>query len=221
MKTHQQWLDMLNQKEALWLHNGNPSTPHALLTSGRHSDGFFNSGIIAEDPLLLDEACAVLVKSFQQKCRDIGAADRVVGPAMGAITLAGLIALNIAKKRFRTCLTSYTEKVETTEGKKMRFTRNQPGSSEKILVAEDVLTTGGSVKAVIQAIDDLNNPTIGVLPYILVLVNRSGLTEVDGKEIIALIDQPMTTWLPEECPLCRQGSLAIKPKENWVELSAL
>ena len=221
MKTQEHWLDVLNQKKAIWLYNGKPSASHALLTSGNHSNGFVNSGIIAEDPRLLDEACAVLVEKLRQKRLDIGEADRVVGPAMGAITLANLIALNIAKKRHRTCFTSYTEKVVVGENKIMRFARSQPRSGEMVLVTEDVLTTGSSVKSVIQAIEGLSDPTIGILPYILVLVNRSGLAEIDGREIIALIDRPMIIWSPEDCPLCKGGSQAIRPKENWVELSAL
>jgi hypothetical protein len=52
-------------------------------------------------------------------------------------------------------------------------------------------------------------------------VNRSGLTEVNGMKIVALIDHPMPMWAPEECPLCPQGSEAIRAKgENWARLTA-
>jgi orotate phosphoribosyltransferase len=82
-----------------------------------------------------------------------------------------------------------------------------------VLFCEDVLTTGGSVELAEDAV--LENGGI-VLPYILVLVNRSGLTEVNGKKIIALINRDFPKWTPEECPLCKEGSEAIPPKgDNW------
>ena len=61
-----------------------------------------------------------------------------------------------------------------------------------------------------------------MFPFVAVLVNRSGLTEVGGKKIVALIDRPMPMWTPDECPLCKAGSEAIRAKgsENWARLKA-
>ena len=89
---------------------------------------------------------------------------------------------------------------------------------KSILLCEDVLTTGGSVDLVAKAITSAHGT---VLPFILVLVNRSGLTEASGNKIVALIDQPMPMWTPEECPLCKEGSEAIRPKDNWALLNAI
>ena len=85
------------------------------------------------------------------------------------------------------------------------------------MLCEDVLTTGGSVDLTIDAVESSGG---AVMPFILVLVNRSGLTEASGKKIITLINRPMPMWIPDECPLCREGSEAIRPKDNWARLNA-
>ena len=87
-----------------------------------------------------------------------------------------------------------------------------------MVLCEDVLTTGGSVDLASTAVTNAGGTT---LPFILVLVNRSGLKEVSGKKIIALIDRPMPTWAPDECPLCKEGSEAIRPKgpPEWARLN--
>ncbi len=89
---------------------------------------------------------------------------------------------------------------------------------KRILLCEDVLTTGSSVGYTETAIFDAGGTT---LPFILVLVNRSGLKEVNGKKVVTLIDHPMPMWMPDECPLCKQSSEAIRPKEEWVRLNAI
>jgi orotate phosphoribosyltransferase len=91
-----------------------------------------------------------------------------------------------------------------------------PGKS--ILLCEDVLTTGGSVDRAAIATTKAGGI---VLPFILALVNRSGLTEVSGKRVVALINRSMPIWEPGDCPLCRQGSEVMRPKENWGALNAV
>ena len=87
------------------------------------------------------------------------------------------------------------------------------------VVAEDVMTTGGTTR---KTVETLTKTGADVLGFILVLVNRSGQESLDGRRIIALIDHPMPFWEAEECPLCAQGSEAIRPKgrESWQELTA-
>ena len=91
-----------------------------------------------------------------------------------------------------------------------------------MLLCDDVLNTAGSVEMAGTA---TMNAGATVLPFILVLVNRSTLTEVNGKKIIALINRATPTCTPEEClknGLCSLGSKAIRPKEgeNWKLLTA-
>jgi orotate phosphoribosyltransferase len=172
-----------------------------------------------EDTLVMDEACFDLAMLLQQYGLDFKVVDRVVGPAMGAITVAHEISRHIGFSRARACLRAYTEKETGGEGKLMVFKKTAIHSGERILPVEDVLTTGGSVNLTTTAVTLAGGI---VLPFVAVLVNRSGLKEVSGKQIVALIDQPMPIWTPQECPLCKEGSEAIRPKgtENWARLNA-
>jgi orotate phosphoribosyltransferase len=213
------WIECYERKGALWIHDGNADRPHALLTSGLHSSGFFNSELVMEDSYLLDEACADLVETLETVCHSHRRL-RVVGPAMGAITLADGLARHLAEVRLPSgCLRAYTEKEGEGENLKMVFKRTTIHEGEEILLCEDVLTTGGSVGRAVKAVEEAKGI---VLPYIAILVNRSGLSEVDGRKIVALIDCSMPMWAAEECPLCKQDSEAIRPKgkENWARLKA-
>lgn len=220
------WVKRYKAKKALWLHDDNICRPHAVLTSGKHSNGFFNSELIMEDAWLLDEACKELSDELTIALgRDVYHVSRVVGPAMGAITLAHSLAAELTRLRMSQstchdpCLRAYTEKIGEGEDKKMAFRRTTVQKGEKVLLCEDVVTTGGSVELTTKAVEEAGGI---VLPAVVALVNRSGLTEINGKKIVALIDRPMPIWSPEECPLCKLGSEAIHPKavENWIRLNA-
>jgi orotate phosphoribosyltransferase len=213
------WIAAYRRAGALWIHDGNLRRPHALLTSGKHSSGFFNSELVMQDPLLLDAACADLAHVLLEHRLPIETVDRVVGPAMGAITLAHDLARHLGTIRGRTCLRGYAQKQEDVPGTSMAFVRTPLQPGETVLAAEDVLTTGTSLSNMRAAAQAAG---ARVLTLVAVLVNRSGLVEVDGRRIVALIDQPMPLWAPGECPLCLAGSEAIRPKgaENWARLYA-
>lgn len=214
------WIECYKEKGALWMYDGNAKRPHALLTSGKHSNGFFNSELVMEDASLLEEASFDLRNLLVWTGLNGGEVSRVVGPAMGAITLAHSLAAGIScSTHGAPCLRAYTEKDGEGKEMKMVFRRTTIKSGEKVLLCEDVLTTGGSVDATAQAVTEAGGI---ILPYVAVLVNRSGLAEVSGKKIVALIDRSMPMWNPDVCPLCKAGSEAIKPKgkENWARLNA-
>jgi len=215
----ERWIRAYEDREALWLHDGNPKRPHALLSKGEHSSGFFNSELVIEDAVLLDAATRALMRLLRNVCPIITVVDRVVGPAMGAITLAHDLARQIGKERVRPCLSSYVEKEGEGEDLIMVFKRRSVRPGENVLLGEDVLSTGGSVDLSARAVEKARGV---VMPVVGALVNRSGLTELNGRKIVALIDRPMPKWAAHECPLCKQGSEAIRPKEkgNWARLNA-
>lgn len=221
-RTQDEWIECYEEKGALWLHDGNIKRPHALLTSGKHGDGFFNSELVMEDAWFLDEAVNDLSELLMEARLRLDDVRRVVGPAMGAITLAHSLASFLTWLRgsdATACLRAYTEKEGEGDSLKMVFRRTTIHKGEKVLLCEDVLTTGGSTDLSARAVEESGGI---VVPFVAVLVNRSGLSEVGGKKIIALIDRPMPMWIPEECPLCQKGSEAIRPKgvENWARLNA-
>lgn len=213
------WVKAYQKNEAYWLHDGNPKRPHALLTSGLHSNGFFNSQKI----IPIDELMRAAAKDFHQLVIragvDLDEVDFVVGPQTGATRLAEVICDDIRKFTGGSCLWASPAKSEKDGAKSMVFEPLDLARLDetKVLLCEDVLTTGGSVELAAKAVEAAGGE---LLPYVLVLVNRSGLQEVGGREVIALIDEPMPMWTPEECPLCAQGSEAVRPKENWALLNA-
>jgi orotate phosphoribosyltransferase len=223
MRTQEYWINQYQQKSALWMHDGNPKRPHARLTSGKHSNGFFNSRLIIPDEELLLDAASDLLELFVQQGGNLSKVEVVVGLQTGATKLARLLSGQVPQYNNCLCLWASPAKHEPEEGKKLMVFSSEelallPG--KWILLCEDVLTTGGSVDLTANAVTNAGGI---VLPFVLVLVNRSGLTKVNGKKIVALIDRAMPMWMPDECPLCKSGSEAIRPKapEDWARLRAV
>lgn len=221
------WIESYREKNAFWMHDGNPKRPHALLTSGLHSNGFFNSKPVIADTLLMYASVADLLQSFERQGGDFREVQVVVGPQTGATKMAQAARRLVNAVTDLECFCASPEKGEQEGRKMMVFIEDEIRIvfQRRSLLCEDVLTTGGSVELTTQAIERADGL---VLPFVLTLVNRSGLTEVGGRKIISLINRHMPTWTPEECPLCPQGSEAIRPKDpvenlagekNWDRLN--
>ena len=225
------WIKAYTNQDAYWAHSGNPEAPHAELTSGKHSSGFFNSRRIipnreihtpSEYALLerqLQEAAFDLVTLFQQAGGDINSVDRVVGPQTGATLLAELISKEIGNRRNKACAWG-SPKGKLIGGEKVMIFDDPTQSvamGERVLMCEDVCTTGGSVRL---AMDTVRRCRGVILPFFLPLVNRSGRGDIEDLQICALITRELPIWDPADCLLCPLGSRAIRPKDNWAELTA-
>lgn len=233
-RTEKMWIDTYRRLNALWI-GGPAPTPglkphgplagqklgaHALLTSGLHSSMFFNSGKIAEFPLRLKEAARDLLLLMFHTHRGLRHGlppERTVGCAMGAITLAHEVACSasdFAPWAGDAVRTSVAEK----DGDGFAFKRSHPLPRERVLICEDVITTGGSVRKLLELVKSYGAEPY---PFILALVNRSGLRAVDGHVILPLINYEAPTWDAKQCPWCDAGSKPVRPKENWSELQLL
>lgn len=192
MRDAEYWMRQYRAKGAFWTHDGNPRRPHAILTAEKqggkmHSRGFFDSELVMEDPFVLDKAAFDLVRLLERQGLKLNSIDRVVGPAKGAITLAHDVARRIGSSRScpRPCLRSYAEKETDGDGKRIFvFKRTAIRPGEKILIVEDVLTTGESANLAARAVASLGGI---VLPFVGALVNRSRFVNVHGKKIVALV----------------------------------
>ena len=217
-RTAEEWINEYKKRNALWIHDDDPRRPHARLSSGKHSNGFFNSELVMEDPTMLDDACAdllhLLMQDDQFNMEDV---DRVAGPAMGAITIAHDVARHISRKRSRPCLRAYAVKVFLRGQEYMAFEKTRIDPGTRILFAEDVVTTGRSTDLTKAAVSEKNGIA---LPFVVALVNRSELGHVAGAKIFALINHHMPAWDQNECPLCELGSEAVPAKGNWERLNA-
>lgn len=203
------WTAEFKRLDALWLHSGDPAAPHALLTSGLHSDGFFNGTKVMQRP----EAASRLLDSpdgLKSRLPARGTADWVIGSAMGAITLAYAVAERLD------ALAGFTEK----DDGRMRLKRFALKKGSRVLIVEDVLTTGASTRKTIAGVKEALDGEVEFQPFILCLVNRSGGERLDSLEIRSLLQLRINSWPPEDCPLCRGGSKVVRPKEHWTELTA-
>ncbi len=210
------WVKKYQEKDALWIHDGNVERPHALLTSGMHSNGFFNSRLVTSDEPLLREAASDLVEIYRHAKGFTKGPGLIVGPQTGATKLAEFISDEY--ERYRPCGWVSPEKVGEGKNREMLFSPEEFSvlEGEDVLLCEDVITTGGSIDLTAKAV---TKARATILPFVLALVNRSGLKELSGRKILALIDRPMQTWTEEECPLCKLKSKPFRPKDNWYLLN--
>ncbi len=165
---------------------------HFLLTSGRHSDRYVQCAKITQYPEYTEEIIKLLSLQFRDKNIDY-----VVGPAIGGIILSYEMARQLGVKSLFT---------EREEGK-MTFRRgfNLPEGSN-VLIVEDVVTTGGSVREIIKLVKDLNCNILGVA----CLVDRSSGKVDFGAPFKAALTMDVTSYEAHECPLCKENIPLVK-----------
>ncbi|MBQ4441841.1 MAG: orotate phosphoribosyltransferase [Bacteroidales bacterium] len=177
-------IEELKQSEALL-------EGHFLLSSGRHSDRYCQCAKLLQYP---DRAERVIAEITRQ-VRDLPI-DMVVGPAMGGIIVAYELGRQLGVPAI------FTERVDNVMTLRRGF-EVKPG--QKLLITEDVVTTGKSSLETIEVLKSYGAEVLGIA----CIANRStgelpypvyGATKLD-----------IQSWLPEECPLCKEGKPFVKP----------
>ncbi|NOZ08538.1 MAG: orotate phosphoribosyltransferase [FCB group bacterium] len=160
---------------------------HFLLTSGRHSDRYIEKFRILENPLALESVCKALAEQYSSDHVDL-----ILGAAIGGILLAGGVG------RFLKVNHIFTERV----GGEMTLRRGFgiPKGS-RVLIVEDIVTTGGSVFELIEVVKKHDAGIAGV-SY---LVDRNADPIDFGVNSKPLLKIPSLSWEPENCPLCAEG----------------
>ena len=170
------------------LHEG-----HFLLTSGRHSSQYLQCAQVLKHPEIAAKLCRELTGILGEKELDL-----CIGPAAGGIIVAYEMARSLGVPAL------FTER----EGGEMALRRGfkvEPG--EKVLVVEDVITTGGSVREVMEVVRRAG----GLVTEVAVLVDRSGGRVTFDVPLRSLLSLAVESYPPQECPLCRQGLPLVKP----------
>jgi orotate phosphoribosyltransferase len=190
--------------EELFRRSGALREGHFLLKSGRHGDAYVEKFAVLADPAATSELCGFWAAGHQER----GAAnvDLVAGPTTGGVILAFETARQLGVRSI------FAEEVKGDDGATQREFRRgftiEPG--ERVLLVDDILTTGGSLLAMIPAVEALG----GEIVECAVLVDRSGgrptLTSPTTGRVYSLrslwqLDLPTYEPGPETCPQCAAG----------------
>lgn len=160
---------------------------HFRLTSGMHGAIYFEKFQVLQHPKYVEMFCAELAQRFADSGIELA-----LGPTTGGVLLAYEIGKQLGTRGI------FAEKVETGRTLKRGFKIN-PG--ERVLVVDDVLTTGGSVFDTI----DVVKANGGVLAGVGLLVDRTGGAIDFGVHTEALISLTVDKYDPADCPLCREN----------------
>ena len=166
---------------------------HFKLSSGLHSEKYLQCALVLQHPDVSEKMANALAAKFAGTKIDL-----VVGPALGAVTFAYEVARSLGVRGLFT---------ERDEGKVVLRRGFTIGEGEKVLIVEDVVTTGLSTKEVIDAVKANGGIVVGVAS----IIDRSDAKPDYGVRFESLAKVRVRTYKPEECPLCKQGSPAVKP----------
>ena len=160
---------------------------HFLLTSGRHSNVYIEKFRILEDPNALDEVCREMAEIVMDENVEL-----VLGAAIGGILIAGGVGRHLSVRHI------FSERVNGKMELRRGFAITK---GQKVVIVEDIITTGGSVVELIQLAKEEGAEII----HVVNLVDRNS-GEVDfGVPSTALLTVPSQSWETKDCPLCKQG----------------
>jgi orotate phosphoribosyltransferase len=181
---------------------------HFLLSSGKHSPYYLQSARVLEYPEVAEELAKALAKEIIEAEVKV---DTVCSPAIGGL-LTGYELARALGVRF-----IFTERVQGEMTLRRGF---EVKKGEKVLICEDIITTGGSAMEAAREIEKRG----GVVVAFAAIANRGVCKRVNGKTdrkpecklpkdkpLFALADFEFDVYAPEECPMCKEGSKPVKP----------
>ncbi|MBU2545058.1 hypothetical protein KKC65_01190 [Patescibacteria group bacterium] len=212
----EQILEWFDWADAGWAHDGNSKNPHAVLTSGKCSNGYFNCSKVFSCPNI----CATLADQLAHRI-SINETDWVVSSSYAAITFGHEVA-----KAFGAQF-GFTEK-DPQNPKKQIWKRFSIPEGSNVLQVEELITTSGTFKEVRRAITERNPEPVNFFPIIATLIHRPenlpmsykiGSKKNETVQIEALIEKEVWAVEQKDCPLCEAGSKRLSPKSHWAELT--
>lgn len=168
---------------------------HFVFTSGRHSDSYVNKDAL----YVYAHDTAELCKEMAERYKDSGV-EVVIGPAVAAAILGQWTAYHLTEMTGRTVFSTYADK-DGQGGFIIKRGYDKVLAGKKTLIVEDLTTTGGSIKKVVNAARAVGADLIGVA----VLCNRGGVTaeSVGVPKLESLVRVELDSWEPAECDLCK------------------
>lgn len=169
---------------------------HFRLSSGRHSNRFIQKFRILEDPALVEPLA-----------REIAAAVREYAPSVVVSAAVGGIVLGYEVARALGTLAIFVEKENGVATLRRGFAL---GPGERVLVVEDVVTTGLSVREVLDVVR-----AKGAEPVAVAVIVRRQPADF-GVPTVALLDLPVESFAPEDCPQCARGEALVEPGSRFI-----
>ena len=173
---------------------------HFLLTSGRHSDKYMQCAKIFQDAKYSVPLCAELVKQYKDDNVDV-----VIGPAIGAIQMSYEVGKQLGVRNI------FAER--DSDGKMTLRRGFTIEKGQRVLIVEDVVTTGGSVREVIDLVNECGGDIVGVGS----IVDRTGGKIDFGVPYRSAFAMDITSYEADECPICKTGAPLVKPGSRAVK----
>ena len=184
----------MNNVEEIFQKSGAILKGHFLLASGLHSPIYWEKFQVLQSPYYTEQLCRMIATHFQKQNIQV-----VAGPTTGGIILAFETARQLGVRGI------FAEKEGTTERAFRRGFSINPG--ERVLIVDDILTTGSSIRQVMAAVTKQGGEIIGIG----ILVDRSE-QEVDfGFPLFSCLRSITPTYTPQDCPLCAKNIPLVKP----------
>lgn len=166
---------------------------HFQLSSGLHSPVYFQSALVLQHP----DRAEALGRALADALRDLRP-QAVCGPALGGVIIAWEVARALGVRGL------FTERKDGEMALRRGFKLR---AGERVVVVEDVVTTGKSTRETIDALRGAGGEIVGVGA----IVDRSGGVETFGVPFRSLLSLPVVAWQPDTCPECRRGEPIAKP----------
>ena len=199
---------MLQDEELLRLFeiSGAVRHGHFELSSGLHSGTYVQCALVLQYPLYAEKLGRALAALFSD-----ATIEAVVSPALGGIVIGQEVARALPEPKGGGGVPAIFVERDSTGMMCLRrgFTLRP---DQHVLVIEDVWTTGGSTLETIQVVEEAGGRVVAAGA----LIDRSGGKIEFPVEASALLDLPIASYEAEDCPLCHQGSAAVKPGSRFV-----
>jgi orotate phosphoribosyltransferase len=169
-------------------------TGHFLLSSGLHSHNYMQCALVLQKPWIAEELCKEL--AGQLKSHKV---DAVIGPALGGMIISYEMGRALKVRSL------FAERVGGSFALRRGFHIKK---NERLLVVEDVITTGKSIYEVIDLVEREGSKVEAVAS----VVDRSDGAAVFTQDFYALLKLSIRTYRPEDCPICRENKIPlVKP----------
>jgi orotate phosphoribosyltransferase len=204
--------------DAYWVHGGKTEDPHAKLTTGMCSNGFFDTLRVLKYTLFSDLLAREMARQLVHEIflEGLHEPEWIIGSPMAAITFAHDVARELGVP-----ISMFLEK-DSTNPKKLTWNRMTIPKNAWVLQIEELVTTSRTLIEGKRAIEEGNSQPVNFIPIVGILVHRPPKLPVknyEDRKVVALIEKEIWAVPPEECELCRQGSEPIRPKQNWSKLT--